>query len=74
MQHTHSSSPWDKELEQLVVLLKNWPDDPREGCAHLVASLEDFCDAKSELIELLEDEFKEEIGRLVEDYVGDVDI
>ena len=58
-----------KNLDQLVLLVKNWLDDPREGCA--AKTLDDFGDEEAKLIEQLEEEFEGEMDNLVEVFVDD---
>ena len=38
-----------KNLDQLVLLVKNWPDDPRQGCE--AKSLEEFGVEEAEIID-----------------------
>ena len=40
-----------KNLDQLVLLVKNWPDDPRQGCE--AKSLEEFGVEKAQIIDQL---------------------
>lgn len=51
-------------LDQLVLLVKNWPDDPHEGCD--VKSLADFGNGEVDLVDQLEEEFEKEMENLVE--------
>ena len=59
-----------RNLEQLVLLVKNWPDDPRLGIEKLHASIEEFVDLEAELVAQLEDEF-EDFPAMVEDAPDD---
>ena len=61
-----------KNLDQLVLLVRNWPDDPHEGCA--AKTLDDFGDEEAKLIEQLEEEFEGEMNNLVEVFVDDTNI
>ena len=57
-----------------MILVKNWPDDPRVGCDVLATCLEDFGDAEAEFMEELEEEFEDDIGRLVEECEEEIEI
>ena len=61
-----------KKSDQLVLLIKNWPDDPREGCG--AKCLNDFGDKESDLIDQIEDEFEEGMVNLVEACPEDIEI
>ncbi len=45
-------------LNQLVLISKNWPNDPRFGCeSFVIESLDDFGDLEVNLLEQMEKEF-----------------
>ena len=61
-----------KNLDQLVLLVKNVPDDPHQGCE--AKSLEKFGVEEAKIIDQLEEEFEDELLNLVETCPEDNDM
>lgn len=61
-----------KNLDQLVLLVKNWPDDPCTGCD--AQCLDDFCEEEADLIDQPEKELEGETEELLEQCSEESDI
>jgi hypothetical protein len=56
-----------QSLNKLVLISKNWPNDPCFGCeSFVVESLHDFGDIEIDLLEPMEEEFENQLGDYVE--------
>jgi hypothetical protein len=54
-------------LNQLMLISKNWLNDSQFGCETFVAkSLDDFRDLEANLFEQMEEEFEDQLGDYVE--------